>query len=327
MTRLEIGMLINKKERVLSRGVIQLMKLYFLLGAFLSILICHPADGRTGYDYIPRMPDAILLTGWGPPDSMTLSMPNVTLTLLPERRQRTVSGPLIYPSMTADGKIIAGARLKSAPPRRVAIATYSVTDKKWTEYSEGEYAGSVAISLNGSKLAYPGEGKQPEIPSAMHIIDLTSGQQTSGPKTLPGARMSWSPEGSRLVYEGLRTASSSAKGVITIFDVATGSTHEIASGFAPSWSPSGDWICYFDESETRVMVVHPDGTGATRVAVIRDGMKLFPIWSPDSGHLILNRLVGEEGGVDIYMLDFATLKMNRRFQNKLPIVGWAEIKH
>lgn len=300
------------------------MKSYFLPSVLLAILIFQPVDGRTGHDYIPRMADAIFLTGWGPPDSMTLSMPSLTLTILPEPRQRLVSGPLIYPSLTADGKIVAGARLKTPQPRRVTIATYSVSDKKWTEYSDGEFAGSVAISPDGSKLAYPGEGAKPEMSSLMHIVDLTSGRQTSGPKTLQDARMSWSPDGSRLVYE--QAPVSSARGVISVLDAGSGNTHDIANGFAPSWSPSGDWIAYFDESGTRVMVVHPDGTGTKRVAVIQDGLKLFPIWSPDSEHLILNRLASEEGGVDIYLLDCATLKMIRKFENKLPIVGWAATK-
>lgn len=106
----------------------------------------------------------------GPPNFMAVSMPHQTLPLLPEPNQPYIGGPLMYPSITRDGRIVASARLKSARPRRVAIATYSVAEKRWTEYAEGDYAGSVAISPDGSKLAFAGEASSH--PAPLNMIDL-----------------------------------------------------------------------------------------------------------------------------------------------------------
>ncbi len=140
------------------------------LGIVSSILLCNLGSSKAKHDYIPHIPGAALLIGWGPPNFMAVSMPHQTLPLLPEPNQPYIGGPLMYPSITRDGRIVASARLKSARPRRVAIATYSVAEKRWTEYAEGDYAGSVAISPDGSKLAFAGEASSH--PAPLNMIDL-----------------------------------------------------------------------------------------------------------------------------------------------------------
>lgn len=293
--------------------------LYILLAAILST---HAAESSTQLQSIPRLPNSTLLIGWGPPDSMALSSPKRTLFMLPEDQQRVVGGPLIYPSITLDGSTIASARLRSTLPRRVAIATYSVGSKKWTEYVEGAYSGSIAITKDGSKLAFPGEYSDEESPSPLHILDLNAMRQSNGPSVSPLARISWAPDGLRLVFECPRASSLTARNAIAVYDMATGKITSVAYGFSPSWSPSGEWIAYFSESGKKVMMVHPDGSNLRQVAVSSD-LRLFPVWSPDSTHLLLNQLTDENGGVNIYIVDLKTLKLKKIFQNKQPVVGWA----
>jgi Tol biopolymer transport system component len=263
----------------------------------------------------------------GPGNDLGISTPSETLWLLPESNQRAIGGPLIHPSITSDGHTVAGARLKSAAARRVAIATYSVPEKRWTEYAEGDFAGSVAIAPDGSKLAFAGEIEGQ--PAPLNIIDLKTGEKSAGPCVEPETMLSWAPDGVRLAYvtsEPIRSVPDLhlTRRIISVFDSRTGKTTDVAYGYAPAWSPSGEWIAYFWDTTkgTALMGVRPNGSDARLLTLHHAGI-LLPVWSPDSTRLLLNGRMWEDGDVDIYLLDFATLKQIRFFRNKEPIVGWA----
>jgi hypothetical protein len=52
-----------------------------------------------------------------------------------------------------------------------------------------------------------------------------------------------------------------------------------------------------------------------------------PVWSPDSGALLLNELANAETFTfDIHLLDLSTLKLTRKFKNTMPVYGWAEAR-
>ena len=83
---------------------------------------------------------------------------------------------------------------------------------------------------------------------------------------------------------------------ICVLDVQNGTVSNLADGTLPSWSPSGDWIAYYDYSEgrddpkrgwfatnaDRVSVMHPDGTNSGSLA--RFPSDEVTCASPRSGH-------------------------------------------
>jgi Tol biopolymer transport system component len=319
-----------------TRALRESVSSILVLGMFVA-LFHRGADITPAKDNFAQMPGAEFVIGALGSNDLTLSMPDRILRLLPEpNEQKTGDGDSIYPSITRDGRTIAFGRVKpGVGPRRIAIATYSVPDRKWTTYMEGEYAGSIAISPDGSKLAFP-TGDHTGLPDHLHVLDLKTGKQTIGPVVDHQAKMSWSPEGNRLVYEypSLNPSVTADRAIVSIWDLNSGKETPLVYGSAPTWSPSGEWIAYFDESLSRCAVIHPDGTGRILLTRLpRSGFvhrwqrffMEFPLWSPDSSQLLLTEPVRDEGDtMNIYLLNFQSHQMTLKFKTTAPVLAWAE---
>jgi Tol biopolymer transport system component len=252
---------------------------------------------------------------------------------------------LAFVTISTDGRTIASARLKSGrSARRIfAIATYSLLESKWTEYEQVEdLRAGVAISPDGSKLAFP-----VGYPARLRIIDLRTRRVSDSPVIgrYSEIMLSWSPDGRRIVFDMNQSTPEEwvlHRPAVFVLDVETGKITKIADGEAPAWSPSGEWIAYFHNSEDisneqwinapppdRLSIIRPDGTGS-KVLVTLPRNRFFavsPVWSPSSKTILLNEIWHtEKGTVSIHLLDLATLKMTRKFQDVPPVFGWAAAK-
>jgi Tol biopolymer transport system component len=299
-----------------------------------------PDNLREPVKGIPRLVDASLLVGTSP-FYLLVTNPREDILLQTEKSQPEFNdGTPIFPSFSKDGKVIAFGRITAGfPNRTVAITTYSAVSDEHEDYSTGEYSGSVAISPDATKLAYSSTQQREGGPgdSHLHIVDRKTGQQFLGPE-IPfhsAVFASWAPDSRHLVY-GFWDQ-------IKVWDLETGKITRIAEGELPAWSPSGDWIAFFQGSESdtggpygpgegppRCVIVRPDGTGERmlvdfyRIKKHPGPLVAPPVWSPDSKTILLSELEDIDAGtVTIHALDIETPKMRTIFRHTLPVLGWA----
>jgi hypothetical protein len=118
--------------------------------------------------------------------------------------------------------------------------------------------------------------------------------RVSPPFKEEGARRpSWSPDGTRLVFErtALRESRLRSLGVYLV-DASGSRSRRLAAGTTPAWSPDGTLIAFVRGGG--VFAIKPDGTGQRRLTTtVRKTVGPLS-WSPDSTRIALSR------GGDIY---------------------------
>ena len=257
--------------------------------------------------------------------------PDHSLVIPPPVDVPANSGLFNYPSISRHGDFIAwGFAVQGHPrPTRFALGVYSIAEQRWKMYGDFDDIGATAFSPDGSKIAFVAE--ESEKRPAFHIFDVGTGKMTSVPHPtgIPErATIGWSPDGKRLVVETMKSEKSS---LIVVFDPGTGSAQPVGEGSDPAWSPTGEWIAYYDPSGKKCMLVHPDGTG-TKVAKQGGGNVFFPrefvwglVWSPDGKKLLLNEMKGDWRyiNIDVVLLDLETGRSTTKSRNGLPVFGWA----
>jgi Tol biopolymer transport system component len=99
---------------------------------------------------------------------------------------------------------------------------------------------------------------------------------------------SWSPDCDKVVFAryDLRGGVSSK---LYIYDIPSDTYTEVPNTEGnpahPNWSSTGEWIAYFSGSTLHTYIIHPDGTGNTRVSTGIGGGAAD--WSPDGKELLL----------------------------------------
>ena len=144
-----------------------------------------------------------------------------------------------------------------------------------------ELIGEAAWSPDSHRLALT---RAHDGQATIDIVDLAGTVHDSiGPiAAVDWISLAWSPDGSSLAYQAGAPAGSNP---LTVVELSTGQTHELASGpigpMSPSvspWSPDGRWLAIADAGGD-LLVVSRDGTERTTVPMPEnDGMRIQ--WSP-----------------------------------------------
>ena len=293
---------------------------------------------------LPRIQDATLLTGY-PPYDLVLTTGDKTSTL-----QSDGGDWYVTPTISAKAQMIASARmpanasrdLRTRPP--LIVSTYSISENKWTSYNDLDvFDGTVAISPDGTKLACITRKKAGGI-SQLRILNLRTGQITASSESGMNAsfEITWSPDGKQLAFQrdlpNPKTGLLQPLRAIYILNMETGNVLKLVDGISPSWSPSGEWIAFYgartdrgnakqglhDKDIDSLNLIRPDGTDSKTVLTFRKPVsRVAPVWSPDSGTVLINTWRDEDKAtMDIYQLNLATLKFERKFKNTPPVFAW-----
>ena len=314
---------------------------------FALVLPWSVASAQADSAHLPRLSGATFLIG-DPTTNITLTSGKDTSTV-----QQAAGEWYTSPSISADGSVIATASHYLGDHRGLlhrTFATYTIRDNRWAVYKQTSYTnGVIAISPNGTTLACL-EFKTDEAPAQFHFLDLPTGKMTAGPKLEQdaGSSISWSPDGRHIAFDMevprmRKKAPIPPLHAIYVLDVQNGAVSKLADGTLPSWSPSGDWIAFYDYSPRkddhkrawyptnadRVSVMHPDGTSSRVLARFPsdEDLRVPSVWSPDSKTFLINRLRDNfYDTMNIYQLTLATRKLKKKFKNAPPIYAWVAAK-
>ncbi|MFP5227993.1 MAG: TolB family protein [Acidobacteriota bacterium] len=255
----------------------------------------------------------------------------------------------VTPSLSADGGLVASAHPvsgASAQSGSLVVSLWSRSDRRRADVDAFQIeGGAVALSPDGGRVACV-TGYRTNAPSRLEVFDRKTGKVVQGPEVYEraGTDISWAPDSRHLAFDmgsngAPVKANPSPLRVIYVMDTDTGTMRRIAKGVAPAWAPSGEWIAYLDyvpdnddadsgfaaERPNRVIVMHPDGSGA-RVLVTwprEEGLMTAPVWSPDSRAILINRWHDrDKGAVNVDRIDAGTGTMSRLFRNVPPVYAW-----
>lgn len=273
------------------------------------------------------LPNSVLLFSEPGPGVGLATETNVRVLKFPVR-----TGPMSHPNLAPDGSRVAVGVYSSDPPasRHFALGVLSVKQQEWKSYGDFEAIGVPAFSHDSRRVAFA--ASKGGMGRSLMILDLISGQITSIAQTatvVERADLGWSPDGQRLAIEMQHDDEPPA---VAVLDLSTEKLNIIANGVDPTWSSTGEWIAYSDESRRKCTIIHPDGTGAK---MVRDAGKdlwayrlldFGAVWSPDGAQLLLNEIIGEGPHSDVMLVDLGTGRTVMKSRNGPGVFAWAPEK-
>lgn len=237
------------------------------------------SDG-TDQRQIATIVDEISAPSWSPDGSRLVFTTQFEVTVADASGDGTPQGigRGARPAWSPDGRAIAFIRMAPDEPASLAVMDPDGSDVRVLAQDAG--FGPVEWSPDGSRIAFSKCDYDPEGRCYSNLAVIRSDGADERVLAAPGSQsVSWSPDGSSLVY---------ANGYdLYVLDVSSGTSTDLTpgpgGGGSPDWGPDGR-IAYagFEEGTMpHVSVVDPDGTDRFR---IHAGSR--PRWSPDGSRIV-----------------------------------------
>ncbi len=151
--------------------------------------------------------------------------------------------------------------------------------------------------------------------------------------------MGWSPDETRLAIaiQQDQPASSLRKTkldadrgpAIGVLEINNGSVQLFGNGFDPAWSPTGEWIAYYDPTGKKCLLMHPDGTGVKTATTVKDSWfsaRSFsgtaPVWSAEGRQLLLNVIKNDGPLIDVVLVDLTSGRTITKSRSGFLVFGW-----
>lgn len=282
------------------------------------------------------LPDSVLL--FGSYDELQISLPGRVETIKPPVEVKANGGYLAYPSISPRGNLIAwgfATQIEKVPQiacvlslcyqAQFTLGVYSLSNKVWKTYGQFDDLGTASFSPDGSHIALD-TGRVPS--KNLLILDLGNGtlKEIPHPQLWYRTTLSWSPDSKSMVL--IMTLPSKDNPLVSVLNLETGSVQSLDEGIGAAWSPTGNWIAYFDPLGERCLLVHPDGTELKTVTKLHQSLfssKRFgwggPVWSSDGKQLLVTEM---NGGLsfDVVLVDIESGQTTTEKRDGLPVFGW-----
>jgi Tol biopolymer transport system component len=223
------------------------------------------------------------------------------------------------PAWSPDGTKLTFTSNRDALNERVWVMDADGSNQAALTPDDGIARFGASWSPDGARIAYTmGADYQTTFDWDIHVmdadgtndVDITSPNQTLA---YDDYTPSWSPDGSRIVFTGVREG---ALEILSVNPDGTGELNLTADDNPPyanindyaSYRPDGSKIVYMSQpndgsNEWDIWVMNPDGTGKQDVLADDAFEDVFPNWTPDGAHITFtgNR---SQFGDDVYLMDY-----------------------